>query len=41
QNLVGKAVAIWTSFEFDRTSDSWLPKWVPSKVRFSRIGAIQ
>ncbi|PSJ42648.1 signal peptidase I [Zobellella endophytica] len=40
QNLVGKAVAIWISFEFERNADSWLPSWVPSDVRFSRIGAI-
>ncbi|MDV2856735.1 MULTISPECIES: signal peptidase I [Oceanimonas] len=39
-NLVGKAVAIWISFEFERNADSWLPAWVPSDVRFSRIGAI-
>jgi len=41
ENLVGKAVAIWISFEFDRASDSWLPSWVPSGVRFSRVGGIQ
>ncbi|MGO1791887.1 MAG: signal peptidase I [Oceanisphaera sp.] len=40
ENLVGKAVAIWVSFEFERNADSWLPTWVPSNVRFSRIGAI-
>ncbi|WP_116474322.1 signal peptidase I [Zobellella maritima] len=40
QNLVGKAVAIWISFEFERHADSWLPSWVPSDVRFSRVGAI-
>lgn len=40
QNLVGKAVAIWISFEFERNADSWLPSWVPSDVRFSRVGAI-
>lgn len=40
ENLVGKAVAIWVSFEFDRNADSWLPAWVPSNIRFSRIGAI-
>lgn len=40
ENLVGKAVAIWISFEFDRSSDSFLPTWVPTGVRFSRIGGI-
>jgi signal peptidase I len=40
-NLVGKAVAIWVSFEFDRDEDSALPAWVPSGVRFNRIGSIK
>ncbi|MCG3729925.1 signal peptidase I [Vibrio cincinnatiensis] len=40
ENLVGKAVAIWISFEFDRRPDSFLPTWVPTGVRFSRIGGI-
>lgn len=39
-NLVGKAVAIWISFEFDRASDSVLPAWIPTGVRFNRIGGI-
>jgi signal peptidase I len=39
-NLVGKAVAIWISFEFERGSDSWLPSWVPTGVRFNRVGGI-
>ena len=41
QNLVGKAVAIWISFEFYRTEDDLLPTWVPSGVRFNRIGGIK
>ena len=41
ENLVGKAVAIWISFEFERSADSWLPGWVPTGVRFSRIGGIE
>ncbi|MEG3768473.1 signal peptidase I [Alteromonas sp. 14N.309.X.WAT.G.H12] len=41
ENLVGKAVAIWISFEFERADDSWLPSWVPTGVRFNRIGGIQ
>lgn len=41
RNLVGKAVAIWMSFEFDRPQDSALPHWVPTGVRFNRIGSIQ
>lgn len=41
ENLVGKAVAIWISFEFERSTDSWLPGWVPTGVRFDRVGGIQ
>ncbi|NVD07495.1 signal peptidase I [Vibrio sp. JPW-9-11-11] len=39
-NLVGKAVGIWISFEFERASDSVLPSWIPTGVRFNRIGGI-
>ncbi|WP_153914073.1 signal peptidase I [Shewanella sp. TC10] len=41
ENLVGKAVAIWISFEFERPASSWLPTWVPTGVRFDRVGAIK
>lgn len=41
ENLVGKAVAIWISFEFDRDQSSSLPSWVPTGVRFNRIGGIE
>ncbi|GLS92257.1 signal peptidase I [Psychromonas marina] len=41
QNLVGKAVATWISFEFYRDANGLLPTWVPSAVRFDRIGAIK
>ncbi|HCM46261.1 MAG TPA: signal peptidase I [Colwellia sp.] len=40
ENLVGEAVAIWMSFDFDRSADSILPQWLPTGVRFDRIGAI-
>jgi signal peptidase I len=40
ENLVGQAVAIWMSFDFERDEDSLLPSWVPTNVRFERIGAI-
>jgi signal peptidase I len=40
-NLVGKAVAIWISFEFDRVPSSWVPGWVPTGVRFERVGSIK
>ncbi|WP_354623529.1 signal peptidase I [Psychromonas sp. MME2] len=41
QNLVGKAVAIWVSFEFYRHRDDFLPTWVPSGIRFDRIGGVK
>ena len=41
ENLVGEAVAIWMSFDFERTPDDFLPTWVPTGVRFSRIGGIE
>ncbi len=40
ENLVGEAVAIWMSFDFNRSEDSFLPQWFPTGVRFERIGAI-
>jgi signal peptidase I len=40
-NLVGKAVAIWISFEFDRVPSSWIPEWIPTGVRFERVGSIK
>ncbi|MFT2092986.1 signal peptidase I [Paraglaciecola sp. 2405UD69-4] len=40
ENLVGKAVAIWISFEFDRVPSSWVPSWIPTGVRFERVGSI-
>ena len=41
RNLVGKAVAIWISFEFDRAPDSAIPGWIPTGVRFNRVGGIK
>lgn len=41
QNLVGKAVFIWMSFEFNEDPNSWIPGWVPVGVRFERLGAIE
>ncbi|NQZ22215.1 MAG: signal peptidase I [Colwellia sp.] len=40
ENLVGEAVAIWMSFDFDRDENSVLPKWIPTNVRFERLGGI-
>lgn len=39
-NMVGKAVFIWMSFEFNDDPNSWLPRWIPTGVRFERLGAI-
>lgn len=41
QNLVGKAVFKWMSFEFSEDANSWLPGWVPVNIRFERLGAIE
>lgn len=40
-HLVGKAVAIWISFEFERSAKGWLPQWLPSGIRFERVGGLQ
>jgi len=40
ENLVGEAVAIWMSFTFDRSPDSILPSWIPTEIRFERLGGI-
>jgi len=40
ENLVGKATFIWISFEFERSEQSFLPSWVPTGVRFERVGSI-
>jgi signal peptidase I len=39
-NLVGEAVLIWVSFEFDRVPEDLVPAWVPSGIRFERSGSI-
>ena len=40
ENLVGKAVFIWMSFDFERVQEDILPTWIPTGVRFSRLGSI-
>lgn len=40
ENIVGKAVFIWMSFEFEREQDDFLPTFIPTGVRFERIGVI-
>lgn len=39
--IIGKTVCIWLSLEFNRTADDVLPAWIPSAVRFDRIGGLQ
>lgn len=39
-NMVGKAVFIWMSFEFNEDPQSWIPGWIPTGVRFNRLGPI-
>jgi len=40
ENLVGEAVFIWMSFDFERDETSFLPRWIPTGVRFERLGSI-
>lgn len=40
ENIVGKAVFIWMSFEFERADADFLPTWIPTGIRFERIGSI-
>ncbi|MGB3725548.1 MAG: signal peptidase I [Glaciecola sp.] len=41
ENIVGKAVFVWMSFEFEREPDDFLPSFIPTGVRFERIGTIE
>lgn len=38
--LIGKTIGIWLSFEFNNGPDDILPSFIPSSIRFSRIGGI-
>lgn len=40
ENLVGRAVFIWMSFDFERDPNDFLPRWIPTGVRFNRIGSL-
>lgn len=40
-NLVGKAVFIWMSFEFNQDPDSFLPRFIPVGVRLERLGPLE
>jgi signal peptidase I len=41
ENIVGKAVFIWISFEFERAEEDFIPTFIPTGIRFNRIGAIR
>lgn len=38
--LIGKTIGIWLSLEFNNGPDDLLPSFIPSSIRFSRIGGI-
>ncbi len=40
EELVGKASYIWISFEFERAVEDIIPTWIPTGIRFSRVGSI-
>jgi signal peptidase I len=40
EHFVGRAVFIWMSFEFERSADDWLPGFIPTGVRFGRLGSL-
>lgn len=41
ENLVGRAVFIWMSFEFDQGSNGILPSWIPTGIRWHRLGTVE
>ena len=41
ENLVGRAVFVWLSLDFDHGPDSRMPKWLPARIRFGQIGSIR
>ncbi|RUO50937.1 signal peptidase I [Pseudidiomarina aquimaris] len=41
ENLVGRAVFIWMSFEMDRQASSALPQWIPTGIRWQRLGGVE
>lgn len=38
--IIGKTIGIWLSLEFEHDSTSLLPAWMPSGIRFERMGGI-
>lgn len=41
ENIVGKTQGIWLSFDFNRDANSFIPSWIPSALRFDRIGGLK
>ncbi|MCO4320580.1 signal peptidase I [Aliidiomarina quisquiliarum] len=41
EHLVGRAVFVWLSLDFDHGPDSRMPTWLPARIRFERIGSIR
>lgn len=41
ENIKGKTIGIWLSFDFKHDSSSSMPEWIPSAVRFDRIGGLK
>ena len=41
ENIKGKTIGIWLAFDFNRDEKDALPSWVPSAVRFDRLGGLQ
>lgn len=41
ENLVGRTVGIWLSLEFNDDPDSWWPSFIPSAIRFERMGGLE
>ena len=40
ETLIGRTVGIWLSLEFNRSADDFLPSFIPSAIRWERIGGI-
>ena len=38
--IIGRTVGIWLSLEFEHDDSSILPAWLPSGIRFERLGGI-
>ena len=41
ENLVGRTVGVWLSLEFSNDPDRLLPDFIPSAIRFERMGGLE